>query len=152
MTIKEELRIKHYLRYMDDMALFSNNKKQLHKARKLIAEYIKPLGLTLKENWQVFRVDERPVDFLGFRFYRNKTTLRRKNSLRIRRRVKRASKKPKPSLSDARAILSYMGWIKHSNSYYFYCKYIKPYVNIKQLKEVVSYASRKHNQAEIVLC
>ena len=150
--IKEELRIKHYLRYMDDMALFSNNKKQLHKARKLIAEYIKPLGLTLKENWQVFRVDERPVDFLGFRFYRNKTTLRRKNSLRIRRRVKRASKKPKPSLSDARAILSYMGWIKHSNSYYFYCKYIKPYVNIKQLKEVVSYASRKHNQAEIVLC
>lgn len=150
--IKEVLHIKYYVRNMDDMVLFSNNKKKLHKARKAIAEFIQPLDLTLKENWQVFRIDERPLDFLGFRFYREKTTLRRKNSLRIRRRVKRASKKSKPSLSDARAILSYMGWIKHSNSYYFYCKYIKPYVNIKQLKEVVSYASRKHNKTEIVLC
>lgn len=148
--IKEELHTKYYLRYMDDMTLFSNNKKQLHKARKAISEFIKPMGLTLKENWQVFRVDKRPIDFLGYKFYRYKTTLRRKNCLRIRRRVKRANKKERPSLSDARAIISYLGWIKHSNSYYFYGKYIKPYVNIKELKEVVSNESRKHNKTEVV--
>ncbi len=148
--IKEELHTKYYLRYMDDMTLFSNNKKQLHKARKAISEFIKPMGLTLKENWQVFRIDKRPIDFLGYKFYRYKTTLRRKNCLRIRRRVKRASKKERPSLSDARAIISYLGWIKHSNSYYFYGKYIKPYVNIKELKEVVSNESRKHNKTEVV--
>ncbi len=141
---------KYYLRYMDDMTLFSNNKKQLHKARRAISEFIKPMGLTLKENWQVFRVDKRPIDFLGYKFYRYKTTLRRKNCLRIRRRVKRASKKERPSLSDARTIISYLGWIKHSNSYYFYGKYIKPYVNIKELKEVVSNESRKHNKTEAV--
>lgn len=145
--IKEVLRIKYYLRYMDDMALFSNNKKALHKARKLIAEFIAPLGLTLKENWQVFRVDARAVDFLGFRFYRNKTTLRKRNALRIRRRVNKAYKKGKVTVKDARAILSYLGWITHSNSHNFYIAYVKPYVNIKKLKEVVSHESRKQHKA-----
>ena len=55
--IKEELHTKYYLRYMDDMTLFSNNKKQLHKARKAISEFIKPMGLTLKENWHINSTD-----------------------------------------------------------------------------------------------
>lgn len=132
--IKEKLHIKYYLRYMDDMVLFSNNKKMLHRARKMIAEFIAPMGLTLKENWQVFKVESRPVDILGFRFYRNKTTLRRKNALRIRRRVRKAAKRKNVSVKDARAILSYLGWITHSNSNGYYERYIKPYVNIKKLR------------------
>ena len=147
--IKEDLHIKYYLRYMDDMVLFSNNKKALHRARKLIAAYIVPLGLTLKENWQVFKVSSRAIDFLGFRFYRDKTTLRRRNALRIRRRVKRAYHKRKITVQDARAILSYLGWIKHSNSRFFFAKYIKPYINIKELKEVVRIESRKQYEARI---
>lgn len=39
--IKENLKIKYYIRYADDMVLFSNNKKNLHKARILIEEYLK---------------------------------------------------------------------------------------------------------------
>ena len=31
--IKEQLKIKYYIRYMDDMVLFSRNKKELHKCR-----------------------------------------------------------------------------------------------------------------------
>ena len=146
--IKEILHIKYYLRYMDDMALFGRNKKELHRVRKLIAEFIEPMGLTLKENWQVFKVDARPIDFLGFRFYRNKTTLRRRNALRIRRRVKKAFRKGRTTIRDARAILSYLGWIKHSNSRYYFAVYIKPYVNIKKLKEVIKNESRKQYQAE----
>lgn len=141
--IKEKLHTRYYIRYMDDMVLFGNNKKKLHTARKMIAEYIEPLGLTLKENWQVFRVDKRDIDFLGFRFYRDHTTLRRRNALRIRRRFKRVYQKGKITIKDARALLSYLGWITHSNSHNYYVKYIKPYVNIKKLKEVVSNESRK---------
>lgn len=141
--IKEQLHIKYYLRYMDDMVLFCANKKILHKVRKLIAEYIQPLGLTLKENWQVFKVNSRPIDFLGFRFYHDRTTLRRRNSLRIRRRVARVYRKGKITVHDARAILSYLGWIYHSNSRTYYARYIKPYINIKNLKEIVSRESRK---------
>jgi len=150
--IKEKLHVKYYLRYMDDMALFGNNKKELHKIRKLISEFISPIGLTLKENWQVFRVDKRPVDFLGFRFYRERTTLRRRNALRIRRRVNKAHKKGKVTVRDARAILSYLGWVTHSDSRYFYDVYIKPYVNIKKLKEVIRNEDRKQHQARAADC
>ena len=145
--IKEVLHIKYYLRYMDDMVLFGRNKKELHRARKLIAEFISHMSLTLKENWQVFKVDARPVDLLGFRFYRDRTTLRRRNALRIRRRVKKAYRKGKVTVADARAILSYLGWIKHSNSRRFFAVYIKPYINIRKLKEVVSNESRKQYRA-----
>lgn len=145
--IKEQLHIKYYMRYMDDMVLFGANKKQLHKVRKIIAEYIAPMGLTLKENWQVFKVNSRPIDFLGFRFYRGRTTLRRRNALRIRRRVRKVGKKAKPTEKDARAIISYLGWVCHSNSRQYYERYIKPYINIKKLKEIISNEDRKQCNA-----
>lgn len=141
--IKQELKVKYYIRYMDDMVLLGRNKKELHKARRIIAEYLASLGLTLKENYQVFRVDKRDIDFLGFRFYRHKTTLRKRNALRIRRRVKKAYKKKKITYKDAAAIISYLGWIKHSDSHYYFITYIKPYINIKKLKEVIRNESRK---------
>lgn len=143
--IKEKLHIKYYIRYMDDMALFGRNKKDLHRARKAIAEYISSMGLELKQNWQVFRVDRRDVDILGFRFYRHKTTLRRRNALRIRRRIKKICKKGRATYKDAAAVISYLGWIKHSDSHYYYEKYIKPYINIKKLKEVIRHESRKQH-------
>lgn len=80
--IKERLKVVYYVRYMDDMVLFGRNKKELYKARKLIAEYL----------WQVYRVDKRAVDFLGFRFFRNYTILRKSLALRIKRKVRRLSK------------------------------------------------------------
>lgn len=44
---------------------------------------------------------------------------------------------------DAHAVLSYTGWIKHSNSYEIRKKYIEQYVNLKKCKEVVKNESRK---------
>lgn len=52
--IKEVLRIPHYVRYMDDMCLFSASKRALHKAVKAIREFLAGLSLQLKSNWQVF--------------------------------------------------------------------------------------------------
>lgn len=62
--IKEKLKVKYYLRYMDDMLLFGRNKKELHKCRELVDEYLHKEGLRLKENWQLFKTDSRPIDFL----------------------------------------------------------------------------------------
>jgi hypothetical protein len=149
--IKETLHIKYYLRYVDDMVLFGNSKKELHRARKLISEYLSNIHLTLKGNWQVFRVDSRPIDFLGFKFYRDHTELRGRNALRIRRRVKKAYKKGKVTIADAKSILSYMGWITHSNSHNFYIKNVMPYADIKKLKEMVSRESREQHRASRAL-
>ena len=62
--IKEELKVKYYIRYMDDMVLFHRNKKELHKMKNKIEEFLKLEDLSLKENWQLFKVDSRPIDFI----------------------------------------------------------------------------------------
>lgn len=55
--IKETLHVKYAIRYMDDIVLFAGNKKELHKVLQAIDEYLKPFGLHIKDNWQVFRTD-----------------------------------------------------------------------------------------------
>lgn len=143
--IKQKLGVKYYIRYVDDLVLFGPNKKRLHAARKEMAKYLRGIGLDVKSNWQVYRVDIRAVDFLGFRFFRNKTVLRKRNALRIMRRIRKISKKYVLNFKDASAALSYWGWLKHSNSFYFYQTYVKPFVTIKRAKKVVSYHAKIRN-------
>lgn len=140
--IKEQLKVKYYLRYMDDMALFGRNKKELHKCRLLIDKFLHDEGLKLKENWQLFKTDSRPIDFLGYRFYRGYTTLRRNNFLRIKRRVQKIYKRKKIRLVDAQAMISYNGWLKHCDSFNYKNKYVKPYITIKKCRGVIKNASK----------
>jgi len=137
--IKEELGAKYYIRYMDDMVIFGGNKRELHKMRKAIEEYLNQnLGLRLKENWQVFRFDYngkyRDLDFMGFRFYRNKVTLRKSIMLKVSRKARKIYKTEKPSIYEVRQMLSYLGWITHTDTYGFYLEWIKPIVCIRKLK------------------
>ena len=46
------------------------------------------------------------------------------------------------------SIISYLGWIKHSDSYKFYQKWIKPYVNIKRMKGVIRRENFKYGYAK----
>lgn len=146
--IKENLRAAHYIRYNDDMVIFGSNKKTLHKMRVAISEYLtNQLGLQMKSNWQVFRFDTgngegRFLDFMGFRFYRNRTTMRRSIMLRATRKAKKIAKKSSPTVYDARQMLSYFGWIKSTNTYGMYLRWIKPYVSFKKLRQKVSKADR----------
>lgn len=141
--IKEQLKVPYYIRYMDDMVLFHRNKKELHKIKNKIEEFLKQEDLKLKENWQLFKTDSRPLDFLGYRFYRGYTTLRKSNFLRIKRRYKKIYKKGKLTYKDASASLSYYGWLKHCDSYNFNQKYVKPYIDLNKCKGVIKNASRK---------
>lgn len=137
--IKETLKAEYYIRYMDDMVVFGGNKRELHRMRCAIEEYLNnELGLHLKDNWQVFRFDYngrfRFLDFMGFRFHRNRTTLRRTILLRATRKAAHVFKKDKLTIFDIRQMLSYLGWIDCTNTYNAYLKWIKPYVNIQYMK------------------
>lgn len=153
--IKEQLKAEHYMRYMDDMVIFGPNKKKLHRIRKDISDYLEGnLGLTLKDNWQVFRFSYikagiehgRDLDYMGFRFHRNRTTLRRSIMLKASRKAKKISKKEKPSIYEIRQMLSYLGWIDATNTYGFYREYIKPYINFQKFKRRLSIAARRENR------
>lgn len=146
--IKEQLKAVHYMRYMDDMVVFGSNKQVLHRIRQAISVYLdQELGLELKSNWQVFRfsyIDRdgiqrgRDLDFMGFRFFRNRTILRKSIMLKATRKARKISKKDKATILDARQMLSYLGWIDCTDTYDMYEKWIKPYVNFRQLKQKVS--------------
>lgn len=145
--IQRECKTKHFVRYVDDMVLFDTSKKRLHRALRLIAAALKEDRMRIKENWQVFHLRIRPLDFLGYKFHQGYTTIRKSIMLRISRKAKTVAGKEYVSLTNASGMVSYMGYIQNSNSWNFYEKHVQPFVNIRILKGVISNENRKQNQA-----
>ena len=135
--IREKWGATYYIRYADDMFVFDADKEKLHQIRKNISEWLGEHSMKLKPNWQVFDVDKRPIDFLGFTITRKYTKLRDSNFLRLSRRIRKASKKPKMNAYDARCILSMTGNLKHIPSHNFHEIHVAPYTSYKKLKGVV---------------
>lgn len=66
--IKEQLHIKAYVRYMDDLILIHRDKAYLRECLEKIREKLKKLGLEINERkTQIFKITQ-GVKFLGFRF------------------------------------------------------------------------------------
>lgn len=65
--IKERLRIKHYIRYMDDFVLIHADKERLVECLGHITEILKDLGLSLNRKTQIYPLRQ-GVRFLKWRF------------------------------------------------------------------------------------
>ena len=152
--IKEKLGAVYYMRYMDDMVIFGSNKRKLHQIRREIERYLNnELGLRLKDNWRVFRFAYnkngrqygRDLDFMGFRFFRYKTILRRSIMLKCTRKAKRISKKEHPTVYDARQVMSYNGYLKHTDTHRMFLMRIRPFIDFKELKNIISAYDRRMN-------
>lgn len=149
--ISEKTGVAHVVRYVDDIVLFDSSKRRLHKALDFIKNEVASTKQTVKGNWQVFVLSKRPLDFLGFKFYPNKTTIRKSIMLRISRKARTIAKAGYASLRNAHAMVSYFGYIKNSDSHYFYEKWVRPFVNIKILKGVIADEDRKQHQASVAV-
>ena len=143
--IKEQLHIKYYVRYVDDMVLIDSNKRKLHKAVKAINEYLHTIGLSLKSTWQVWKLHSRPIDFVGYRFYKHRTVLRKKIFFRLCRRIRKVKRTGRISPHQAMSILSLLGWLSHIKAREWYKKKIYPYAPKNKLKRIVSNHSKKLN-------
>lgn len=100
--IKQQLGMKGYFRYCDDLVLFAKDKPTLEKARSIIEGQIKPLGLYIKPDYKLEPLDK-GLDFCGYVFY--------PKTLKLRQRIATAAKtafrnENKPSIT------SYWGWFK----------------------------------------
>ena len=136
--IKEKLGAVHYIRYMDDMVIFGSSKRKLHKIRIAIENYLEcNLGLTLKGNWQVFPIKARFLDFMGFRFYRFKITMRRSILYKACRKAKRISEK-KPTIYSIKQALSYLGWFSQTDTYNVFQDRFAKYINVQDIKRRIS--------------
>ena len=121
------------------------------KTAETIAEYLhKRLRLQMKGNWQVFPLKARPLDYVGYRFYQDHTTMRRKNFLRFTRQCRKVRKKierhSRIAYRTAAGLLSRIGQLKHCDSVAARKKYVDP-IGVRILKEVVRNESKRRQCA-----
>lgn len=107
--------VTHALFYMDDMLLVGKNKRQLRYAACKLVERAGDLGLQVKTNWQVHKIQrEHPVDMMGYRFSHGLTTLRKRVFKAARRVLLRAARQIRRGrgmgVQRARKLASYHGY------------------------------------------
>lgn len=85
--VKERLRVRGYVRYMDDIALWGPSTRELARCAADCREFLSSeLGLEIKPALPMNRVVH-GMDFLGCRIYPTHITLNRRSRVRFRRRL-----------------------------------------------------------------
>lgn len=132
--------VNHVLFYMDDIILFGSNKKNVKIAAKKLELYLNnEFKLSFKPTYQLFPLDSRPIDMMGYKIYTYKTTVRKRIFVKANRTFKKALKSM--TLNQAYRVVSYNGYFRNSYSYK-YIKRIKLDKSLKKAKEVISNANR----------
>lgn len=134
-----------FTRYMDDIAMVSRNKRHLRKAIMHLGRRLQGFGMRLKQTWQVFQIQKRGITFLSYRFFPNHTILAKPLMFRISRKMKRAA--TNLSVHMAQGVISYIGILKHCDSYNFRKEHVYPYVNPKKCRRLISLESKNHLHA-----
>jgi RNA-directed DNA polymerase len=113
--VKEVLQVDGYIRYMDDLFLFGDDKTQLWAVRSAIDEKLASLRLRLRGGkTQLFQTNER-LDVLGVTASRQRRWLRNDNGHRFIRRYKNMLRKIRTGLYDRNHVrASIQSWIGHA--------------------------------------
>lgn len=90
--VKEELKARKYLRYVDDFALFSDDRGFLAEARLAVEEYLEKLRLKIHPIKSQLFETKYGVNFLGFRVLPNCIRVRTENLKRAKRRLRQMQK------------------------------------------------------------
>ena len=86
--VKERLRFKGYVRYVDDFLLFSDDKRQLAEARERIVQFLVKLRLKLHPRKNTIFPVKEGIRFLGYRVFPTHRLLVKENVWRFLRRVR----------------------------------------------------------------
>lgn len=120
--VKHRLRIKYYIRYCDDFVILSNDREYLEKLVPKINTFLKEkLNLSFNSDKIIIRKYLRGIDFLGyvsFPYYRAlRTKTKRRMFRKIEQKIKRLKQDKISEESFNQTIQSYLGLLKHCNSY-----------------------------------
>lgn len=111
-------RVSHMMIYMDDILIFTRNKKNAQYILKELEEMAKAKDLTI-HNTSIVKFDnDTYIDALGYKIYRTYTTLRKRNYKKIKFMTIEFRKK-NMKLHDAFVTTSYYGLLCHSDNYKF---------------------------------
>ena len=150
--VKERLRVKHYIRYMDDFILIHHDKAFLQQVLKTLRQFIENnLKLSFNEKTQIFPI-KNGCEFLGFKIYmmpsgkivkkiKNQTKKRFCN--RIKFYVKQYNNGTLEYSDFKDNLISCMAHLKNGNSYNFIKSRLKRLVLISSNRKFTSKGSKK---------
>lgn len=86
--VKHKLKVKYYIRYVDDFVIFHSSKKQLEEIKKEISKFLQEkLKLSLHPQKSRIIPLSRGIDFVGFRIFKNFKLLRKRNIRTMRKKI-----------------------------------------------------------------
>ena len=104
--LKEVKKVRYYFRYADDIVILHNSKEYLHKLLAEMREYLGDnLKLEIKNNYQIFPVAARGIDFVGYVFFHTHVLLRK--------RIKVSFARMMFSRRNTKSFSAYNGWTMH---------------------------------------
>ena len=114
--VKEVLGVRYYFRYVDDIVILCGDKAVLRGYLSWMRVYLAGLKLEIKGNWQIFPVEARGVDFLGYVFRHGYVLLRKRIKHNLFRALAHQRKVARTCEEIRLAVASYIGWLKYTNS------------------------------------
>ncbi|KKR70964.1 MAG: Retron-type reverse transcriptase [Candidatus Woesebacteria bacterium GW2011_GWA2_40_7b] len=120
--MKQELRVKYYVRYTDDFVVVSRDRDYLEHLLKPVSKFLNDkLRLSLHPQKVLLRKYGQGIDFLGYVVLPNHIVLRTKTKRRIFRKLqKHLADYKEGTLSEEilnQSTASYLGVLSHSNSF-----------------------------------
>lgn len=115
--LKEDVGVRYYYRYADDIVLLSDSKEYLSGVLVYINHYLNDSRLlTLKSNFQIYPVESRGIDFVGYVTYHTHCLARKRNKQGLCRELAALRKKGLPDEEIRLRVASRMGFMKHCDS------------------------------------
>lgn len=128
--IKQVLKIKYYYRYCDDIVILHPDKDYLRYCLQEIEKYLADnLKLKIKRNWQIFPVEVRGIDFIGYVFYHDHTLLRKDIKKKFIYKLGYKSKNKRLT-----SLAAYWGWCKYGNCHNLWYRFTRSY-NFKDYRQ-----------------
>lgn len=119
--IKHELKVKYYVRYMDDFLLLGN-KAELKRDLKLITRFIEnELHLKLNDKTTINKCS-RGIEFVGYKIYPKGKMIKKQTVYRVRRYVNKFIAGKVDAASFCRSMASICGHAVHTDNYMFYVR------------------------------
>lgn len=120
--IKDRLRIKYYIRYMDDFVALSSDKQVLVDLLILVEKFITDnLKLQLNKRKTEIKPLSQGIDFVGFRMFKTHVLPRRRNVKAAKLRFRDIAyryKHGEADFSEAReAVMSFMAYMQHCDGW-----------------------------------
>lgn len=113
--MKRVVRIKYYYRYADDIVMLAPSKKDLHHTAWRLMNFAHYERKLFFKKRQIFKVDDRSIDYVGYRFFHDKVIMRKAIKKDLCREVAKLRKKGMTDREIRLKTASRAGWAKHAD-------------------------------------